>query len=195
MGCRIHRPHPPRHPRSAKLDGAEFQRRETIEHAVENHRCQSLHRRIRDRHVADGGEIVVPAVEIRHGRQAILLVNGVQLVLAADMEQDRQARFLGHGPDRVEADMARRMLLRTHGRNHQRLGALLDRVARCRNGPVDIFQRHIGRGQKAPVDGTEVHHHPVVGLGRSIAQLHIVALAEPEIAEAERREHKLAGKA
>ena len=51
-------------------------------------------------------------MEIRHRRQSVFLIDRVQLVLSAHMEKDRQARFLRHGPDRIEANMAWRVMLR-----------------------------------------------------------------------------------
>jgi len=112
MRRRIHGAHPSRHPGRAKFNRAELQAREPVEHAIENHRRQRLHCRVRDGHIADRGEIVVAAMEIRHRRQAVFLVDRVQLVLTADMEKYRQSGLLSHRPDRIEPDMARRMMLR-----------------------------------------------------------------------------------
>ena len=90
--------------------------------------------------------------------------------------------------------MTRRMPLWAHGRNHDGLGPQLDRQPRGRLGAGEIFQRHIGHRQQAPVDAAEVRHHPVMRIGRRIAEFHVAGLVEPEIAEAEGGENELAGK-
>ena len=132
-------------------------------------------------------------MEIRNGRQAVQLVGRVQLFLAADMEQDGDARLLRHRPHRVEPDMAGRMTPGAFRRNHQRLCAKRDGRLRAGGCPRDIFKRNLRRWQQAAIDLAEVGHHPVVGVGRRVAQLHVVALIEPEIAEAPGSEDELAG--
>jgi len=59
------------------------------------------------RHEADRGEVLFAAVEVLHPRQAVGEVVGIQLLLAADVEQDRQPGLLRLGPDRLEGDVAR----------------------------------------------------------------------------------------
>lgn len=63
---------------------------------------------IGDRHEGQRGEVLVAAVEVLHERQAVLQVVLVHLLLAADVEEDRHARLLRHGPERVELAVAGR---------------------------------------------------------------------------------------
>jgi len=130
-----------------------------------------------------------------HPRQAVLEIVGVQLLLAADVEEDRDPGLLGRGPYRVEGDVAGRMARRAARGDQQGLGAQGDRLPPGLRGAVEIHQRHIGGGQEATVDGAEVGHHPVVGLGGGVAEVEGSALVEPEVAKAEGGEHQLAGEA
>ena len=75
------------------------------------------------------------------------------------------------------------------------LAAEFDGFARRRRSALEILQRYVAGRQQAPVDAAEIRHHPVVRLRGGVAELDIVALVEAEIAEAERREHELAGEA
>ena len=193
MGGRIHRPHPARHPGSTQFDRAPFQPREAVEHAVEDQRGQGLHHRVRDGHVADRGEVVVATVEIGHRGQAVELVDRVDLLLAADMEQHRDAGLLRLRPHGIQRDMAGAVPLRAFRRHHQRLGAEPDGQGGRGRRAVEVFQRHVGGGQQAAVDRAERGHHAVVRVGGGVAQRQVVALVEAEVAEAEGGEHQLAG--
>ena len=84
---RVELPHPARQPDGALLDDADLEPREAVEDAVEDHRRQRLHRRIRDRHVVDRAEVLGAAVEVGDRRQAVLEVVRVeQPPAAADVE-------------------------------------------------------------------------------------------------------------
>ena len=193
----IHVAHPAWHPRRALFDDAELQPREAVEHAIDDQRGQRLHRRIGDRHVVDRLEIVVAAVEVGHRRQAVVEPGILQqLPAAADMEHDRQAGLLGDRPQRIEADVAGRMIVRAARRDHQRLGAHVDRFARGLRRLLKIDQRDVAGRQQAPVDRAEIDHVAGMGAGHGIGELGIAAAFEHRgIVEQGGGEHELAGKA
>ena len=194
-GGRVHGAHPPRYPGGTQLDGAPLQSREAVEHAVEDQRGQRLHDRIGDRHVGHRGEVVVAALEVGHGRQAVVLVRARHLLLASDMEDDRDACLLGDGPDRIEPNVAVCVLLRAARGHEQGAGTEPERVLRGLARTIEVLQRHVAGRQKPGIHRTEVAHHPVVRVGRRITQGHVIAQIEPEVAQAERGEDELAREA
>jgi hypothetical protein len=69
---------------------------------------ERLHGRVRNRHVVNGPEILLATVEIRRHRKAVAEITVIDEVAGtADMEHNRNACFLGAGPNRVELDVAR----------------------------------------------------------------------------------------
>ena len=195
MGGGIHRPHPTWQPIGTKFNRPPFQIGKSVKHAVNDKRRQSLHGVIGDGHIADGCEICVTALKIRHGRQAVFLIDRIHRCFTANMEQYRQTGLLCHCPYRKQTFMARPMLLWATRRHHQRLGSVFNGCLRQGRAAVKIFQRHISDIEQSFIDTAKIAHHAIMGVRRAIAQIHIIALVETEIAEAESGENKLAADA
>ena len=89
--------------------------------------------------------------------------------------------------------MARRVAARAARRHEQRLRTRCDRVARDLAAPREVAQRHVARGEQAPVRGAEVEHRPVVSAREAVRVVHIVgALGHQQGLVHERVEHELA---
>ena len=112
------------------------------------------------------------------------------------MEHDRQAGFLRDRPQRIEADVAGRMVVRAARRDQQRLGAKLDRLARRLGCALEVEQRHIAGRQQALVDRAEIDHVAGVRARHGIGEV-VVLAAFQHVGEIEQRrgEHELAGEA
>ena len=135
-------------------------------------------------------------MEVGDRWEAVLLVDAVHRLLAADVEHDRDARLLRLRPHPVEADVALAVLAPDVRGDHQRGGAEVDRLARALGGAVDVRERHVADGQQPPIDAAEVDHPTVVAGRQRVRQLDVVAAVEgAQRAEVGRREHELAGDA
>ncbi len=147
------------------------------EDAVEDQRGERLHGRVRDRHVVDGAEVLGAAVEVGHRGQPVLEVVRVEeLAAAAHVEDDRDARLLGLGPDGIEADVARRVPARAGRGDEQRLASEVDVLARHVSRAIEVAQRHVARRQQPAVDRAEVEHRPVVGAREAVGEVDVVAV-------------------
>ena len=118
---------------------------------------------MRDTHVADGSEVLFAAVEVGRDRVTVLEVVVVEhVVLTADVEHDRNARFLRRGPDRVEPEVTRRVPLRAGRGNEERRSTHVDGFVRHVAGGIEVGKRHAHRGQESRVCRTELGHAAVV---------------------------------
>src|SRR5438552_2871732 len=189
--------HPARDPHGTLLDYADLQAREAVEDAVDDERRERLHGREGDRHVVDGAEVLRPAVEVRHRREAVREVVRVEeLPAAAHVEHDRDAGFLRDLPHREEPDVARRVARGARRGNEQRLRAHRDRLLRHRARSLEVGERHVAGGEETPIDGAEVHHGAVVRAGETVGEVGIVLpLGVEQVGVQEGVEHELAREA
>jgi hypothetical protein len=184
-------------PDRALLDDAELEPREAVEHAVEDQRGERLHRWKRDRHEIDRAEVLGTAVEVGHGRKAVLEERSVnELAASAHVKDDRQSRFLRDLPDREEADVARRVCRRAGGGNEDRLAARGDRLSDHGARPSEVGERHEADRQEPPVARTEIDDRAVVGPRRRIGEVEVAAaLVADEVVGEKRIEDELAREA
>ena len=84
----------------------------------------------------------------------------------------------GHRPQRVEADVGRAVVAGAERREHQRVGAGVERLAADLDGPLDRGERHPARRQQPRVGRAEVDDRPVVGAGGAERQLLVVTAVE-----------------
>ena len=113
-------------------------------------------------------------------RQPVLEVARVeQLAAASDVEHHGQTGLLRDLPDREEADVARRVALRTAGGDQQGLAAHLDHLLRHLAGAREVRERHVAGREQPPVHRAEVDHRAVVGAGDADRVIEIVGVLDP----------------
>ena len=142
-----------------------------IEDAVEDHRRQRLHRRVRDRHVVDRAEVLGAAVEVGDHRQAVVEVVGSSRrpppptwktigtpASCATAHTGNRPTWLGECPGGQADGII------------SALQPMRDRLRGHRRGAREVGQRHVADRQQAAVDGAEIDHGAVVGARHAVGR-------------------------